>query len=236
MKQIKYIINQKNFMNIPGIPMAYWASANISNCFKKGLLIQNLFDVRKGADTGENGTFLRHWYEISKELFYCFNKNEDTWVSYAKGGEFHRWYGNNDYVILWQNNGYALKHSKANLRSQHMYFKRTITWSALSSGSSSFRANYAEGLFDSAGSSMMPLNNDYFYVLAVMNTKISDKIFDILNPTINYGAGTVGMFPLILNHIFKGVIEKYSKENVDLSKQDLDSFETSWDFKKHPLI
>lgn len=101
--------------------------------FKNGEPIAKLFDVKKGADTGDNSKYLRFWWEVKSISFYAFS-NSKKWVPYAKGGEFRRWYGNKEYVIYWDNNGYELKHSKANLRSPQMYFKKTITWSAISSG------------------------------------------------------------------------------------------------------
>ena len=233
MENLKYEMSLESFNLIPGNPFAYWINSKYINSFKNGIKLVNLFDVRKGADTGDNNRFLRLWFEVNSNHCNIFSKC-DKWVSYAKGGDFRRWYGNKEYVVFWENNGEALKSVKANLRSPHLYFKKTITWSALTSGGSSFRINDSKGLFDSAGSSMLPNNERFNYVLGVLNSKVSDSIFDILNPTLNYGAGTIGLFPLI--EVQNKKVDFIVDEQINISAKDWNSFETSWDFKKHPLI
>lgn len=229
----KYEFNQNTFNLLPSSCFNYWISNSMINIFRNGKAISNIFEVKKGADTSDNDRFLRMWFEIDKNDFSELTSTYN-WVPYSKGGEFRRWYGNKEYVVYWANNGYDLKHSKANLRSPQMYFKDTITWSAISSGLSSFRYNDALGLFDSAGSSMEPQNEIFYYVLAMMNSKVATVILKNLNPTLNYGAGTVGTFPMIYSN--NSFIEILSNDNTAISKQDRDSFEISWEFKKHPLI
>lgn len=231
---LEYCFDKEKINFIPTYQISYWLSDAMLSIFKNGEPIAKLFDVKKGADTGDNSKYLRFWWEVKSISFYAFS-NSKKWVPYAKGGEFRRWYGNKEYVIYWDNNGYELNHSKANLRSPQMYFKKTITWSAISSGKSSFRVNDAMGLFDSAGSSMLPNNDIFDYVLAVMNSKVATIILDNINPTLNYGAGSIGLFPL-LKISNPTVINSLTASSVKISKQDWDSFETSWDFKKHPLI
>lgn len=231
--QIRYEFNQNTFNLLPSFCFNYWITKSMITVFKIGKSISTLFDVKKGADTGDNEKYLREWFEIKQNDFSEFSTSK-TWVPYVKGGDFRRRYGNKEYVVYWKNDGYDLKHSKANLRSPQLYFNKTITWSAISSGLSSFRYNDALGLFDSAGSSMKPQDNIFNYVLCMMNSKVATTILMNLNPTLNYGAGTVGTFPMILSD--NPTIDNYSIQNRTISKEDWDSFETSWGFKKHPLI
>ena len=236
-----YETNQNNFEKIPGSPIAYWASDNVIKAFQQKS-IGELFPVKKGCDTGNNNKYLRFWFEIVFNQLGLFKKNgdeiindNDKWVPYDKGGEFKRWYGNNLYVIYWYNDGFDLKNSKANIRSKHLFFKNHITWSAVTSSQFSARYSNYGSIFDSAGSSMFP-QNLYFY-LGYVNTKLINEVLKCINPTLNYGAGTIGKIPSIsyAEPINTKVIHLV-KENIDISKSDWDSFETSWDFEKHPFI
>jgi len=234
-KKIQYKMCAETFTQIPGRPIAYWLSKPMLNVFKNGTQLVQSFDVRKGADTGDNDKYLRFWWEVPSQKTSIFSKNDD-WVPYVKGGEYRKWYGNKEYVIFWKNNGEDLKKSKANLRSPHLYFKKTITWSALTSSKCSFRINDSLGLFDSAGSSMIPPSDKFNYILGLMNSNLADKILEIINPTLNYGAGSIGSFPLINpKEEDKSVINFIVDQNIKLSKEDWDSDETSWDFLYHKL-
>ena len=121
------------------------------------------------------------------------------------------------------------------IRNEDKYFLDSITWSALTAGTSSFRYSDYGALFDSAGSSMFPKTATY-YILGLLNTKIVDEILNIINPTLNYGAGTIGNIPIIMNVQHRNNIENITQENISLSKADWNSFETSWDFERHPLV
>ena len=165
------------------------------NCFAKGKMLGELVPVKKGMDTGNNKKFLRFWFEVNKNKLNFFNK-KFKWVSYDKGMEYRKWYGNNYYVVNWENDGYELKHSKANLRSKHLYFKKSITWSALSSSNTSFRYSPHETIFDSAGSSLFP-KEDMFFYLGLLNCDITQFIVGMINPTLNYGAGSIANVPVI---------------------------------------
>lgn len=121
------------------------------------------------------------------------------------------------------------------IRSEDKYFQNSITWSALTAGTSSFRYSDYGALFDSAGSSMFPADK-WKYILAILNTKVSNEIFAVINPTLNYGAGSIANMPVIIVEEKGKNIEELSGECVEISQTDWDSFETSWDFKKHPLV
>ena len=238
---IKFQAKQKDFEKIPGSPIAYWVSDKVREIFENKL-IGNLFPVKKGADTGNNDLFLKMWNEINfkKSGVNIGTEKEKKefkgkWVPYNKGGEFRKWYGNLEYFINWENDGYDLKNSKANLRSPQLYFKDGITWNALSSSKTSARKS-TNSIFDSAGSSMFPKKEEIEYYLAFMNSKIVDYLLKILNPTLNYGAGTISNLPDVNNKNYTEVIKNKSQQNIDISKEEWDSRETSWDFEKLSLI
>ena len=231
----RYITEQSNFYKIPGSPVAYWASESLLNCFCEGKGLGDMLPVKKGADTGDNNKFLRLWFEINNMNFSCFI-NTDRWVPYAKGGDFRKWIGNNNYVINWFDNGCELKKSKANLRSPQLYFKKSITWSAVSTARPNFRFNDKLGLFDSSGSSLFPNEENINYILGLLNTEVINEILNFINPTINYGAGSIANIPVIMDDSKKDYVEILVKNNINLSKSDWDSFETSWDFERNPLV
>ena len=227
-----YTSSAANFSKIPGSPIAYWCKANIIRVFENCELLGDLIPTKKGMDTGNNDYFIKLWYEINFDKFDCIYHSK-KWVPYDKGGNYRKWYGNNDYVVNWENDGYELKNSKANLRSQNLYFKKSITWNALSSADTCFRASMYNGTFDSAGSSMFPETN-FEYCLGLMNSVQTQYFLKIINPTLNYGAGSIAKTPIIFseNEDIKNIVI----QNINSSKLDWDSFETSWDFKIHPLV
>ena len=232
---------QKDFEKIPGSPIAYWVSDKIREIFEKKL-IGNLFPVKKGADTGNNDLFLKMWHEVNIRksgltlgIEEAKKKFTGKWVPYNKGGEFRKWYGNLEYFINWENDGYDLKNSKANLRSPQLYFRDGITWNALSSSKTSARKS-ANSIFDSAGSSMFPQKEEIGYYLAFMNSKIVDYLLKILNPTLNYGAGTISNLPDTDIKKHKEIIKNKSQQNISISKEEWDSRETSWDFERLSLV
>lgn len=230
-----YLAIQENFSKIPGSPVAYWVSENFVRAFEKGELLGNLIPVKKGMDTGDNDYFLKMWFEVSFDKVDLLNHSK-KWIPYDKGGNFRRWFGNNEYVVNWENDGFELKKSKANIRSKHLYFKNSITWNALSSANTCFRFSMYKGSFDSAGSSMFPTDELINLYLGLMNTNLVQYYLSVINPTLNYGAGSISQIPVILSNEYRSLITKLVKENISLSKTDWDSFETSWDFERHPLI
>jgi len=230
----KYLIKQNNFESIPSNPIAYWIDESIINVFKKCEFLGNLVPVKKGMDTGNNNKFLRYWFEVSK-LKLNLSNNHKKWVPYDKGGNYRKWYGNNDYVVNWDNDGYELKNSKANLRSKHLYFKKSITWNALSSSKTCFRYSEFESIFDSAGSSLFPEKHLNYY-LGLLNSKQTQLFLDIINPTLNYGAGSMANVPVILNEEKIDLVNQLVEKNIEISKKDWDDYEISWNFKKHPFI
>jgi len=237
---IGFFANGKKFLQIPGNITAYWVSKSLENVFANPLL-GNLAPVKKGIDTGENDRFLRYWFEVNflKIGINCFSSLAFAskfykWAPHDKGGEFRKYYGNKEWIVNYENSGEELKKSKANLRSPTLFFNKAITWGSLSSGNISFRLSDYGAISNTAGSSLFPKESDLVYYLGLLNSKVVQKIVDILSPTLNYSAGPISMIPTLYKKNIS--IERMTEELVQLAKADWDSFETSWDFNKHPLI
>lgn len=242
-------VSQKNFEKIPGSPIGYWVSEKMLNCFNAKDNIGNIANPRKGLATTDNKRFLRHWSEISFQFLGIGFKNkkdaEDSfckWFPLNKGGEFRKWYGNNYMVVNWYHDGAEMKEAiiktykggsyTKEIRSEDKYFKDCITWNALTSGTPSFRYSNYGALFDSAGSSMFPKEEQICPLLGILNSPIAKLFFDIINPTLNYGAGTIGSLPIVDIHID----EKLVSQNISISRSDWDAHETSWDFQRNELL
>lgn len=235
-----YETNQNNFEKIPGSPIAYWASDNfIKSIATSKTLADNAYSFQ-GIITGNNKYFLRLWHELkfSRVKLGLSNKEkyeyDNVWVPYNKGGEFRRWFGNNNFVLKWENKGQKL--TRARTENIDYYFNEGVTWSFITSGKFSARYFQEGALWDVSGSSIFATKSISVYIIcALMNSKIAQKFFDITNPTINYQVMNIIALPYKCNNKEKE-IDNYSKECIDISKSDWDSFETSWDFEKHPFI
>lgn len=240
-----YICKESSFKKLPGNIIAYWISDKMKSVFDNNKVLGEIAHVKKGMDTGENEKYLRIWHEVSNiKIGFKLSSGEDTikfnkkWVPYNKGGSFRKWYGNNTFIINWENNGSSLKNSKrANLRSIQLYFKESLTWTLIGNGNGlSLRYSPKGHIFDSNGSSIFSSELIY-YILSLCLSNVGKEIFKILSPTLAFNIGDVAKFPLInVDKLLLNNINKYSKTNIDISKKDWDSFETSWDFKTHPLI
>jgi len=234
---------QESFSKIPGSPIAYWLSDKFIKAFEKGVLLGMLADSKQGIATADNNRFLRLWYEVENiSTKYDAENQSDAelsnkkWFPYNKGGEFRKWYGNNDYVVNWENNGSELRNFKKSvLRNPNYYFKECFSWSLVSSSVAAFRYKPKGHIFDVAGMSCFSDRN-LEYLLALCNTNVVMEILKVIAPTINYQCGDIANIPVIMDEAKKERIELFAKENIQTSKTDWDSFETSWDFRKHPLV
>jgi hypothetical protein len=239
---------QDNFEKIPGAPVAYWVSENFTNAFINGTPLCEKAISRNGMKTGENDRFVRLWFEINVEKFKCDAidthtavKSRAKWFPYNKGGEYRKWYGNNEYVVNWENEGQEIfKNAKQDKRNVQDYpaelkFSPSGSWGLISSGSPSFRYKQ-NNLSDIAGMSFYASRNDVLYYLAFCNTPIAKMMLQVLAPTINYQAGDIGRLPLYVLREKFAIITGIVKNNITLSRCDWDSFETSWDFSVHPLV
>jgi hypothetical protein len=240
-KLFYYNKSSKDFDLIPQTPIAFWASDKAYKAFKLKL-IGDAFSVKKGMDTGgNNDLFLRFWHEVERDKISYISKSHEAfvnsqkkWAPYNKGGDYRKWYGNNLIIINWENSGKLVKDSKSNLRSPQLYFMDGITWSAVSSRGFSSRITRHGAIFDSAGSSMFPNSiNEQNHILAVLNSKPSTYFMGMINPTINFGSGTVSKIPYL--DVDSKVIN-ISLKNQEISKKDWKSNEFSWEFEKSPLL
>lgn len=234
------IYDCSSFFNIPGAPLAYWASNRVFDCFSHGT-IENIEPPRFGMSTSNNDRFVRLWYEVSYAKFarpaHSFDDVEKSkkWFPYNNGGDFRRWYGNNFDVVNWEQDGKEIKDfGRAAIRNAKFYYQTGITWTSISSAKISVRAFGYGFLFSSAGFCIFT-DKCREFLLALMNSKVSQLFLTILAPTLNFNVGDIAKIPVI-GRVDNEVIAGITEYNISLSKQDWDSFETSWDFKKHPLI
>lgn len=242
-------VEQKNFEKIPGCAMGYWMSEKLKVAFNNSNLEKEA-TPKKGLATTDNARFLRIWHEVnSNKIGINFKNKNDAinsnkkWFILNKGGGYRKWYGLNGIVINWYNDGSEIKDAiikrynggsyTKEIRSENRYFTDCLTWSALSSDKLSARYSDYGALFDSAGSSMFPTENS-LYILAFVNSYVAEYIISVLNPTVNYGAGVMGKLPLIKTN--NENIKQNASENIEISKFDWDSHETSWDFQRNELL
>lgn len=241
----RYTAKQENFSKIPGSPVAYWVSENFVRAFEKNNL-KNHVNAVKGLDTCDNDTFTRMWYEIERRKLSLEKKDTietftHKWYPYCKGGGYSKWYGFMERVVNWENDGAILrnlrdKNGKIKSRPQNIryYFKEGLTWSTITSYKLSLR--YMNNCIFGGGGSAMFCNDKLYYYLGFINSCVTEYALSLLNPTLNFLVGDILSLPIIEDEINVLPIEKLVKENVNISKNDWDSFETSWDFEKHPLI
>lgn len=246
----RFIVNQKKFDIIPGSPIAYWASETIFSLFAKATPIVSRLKPCQGLATGDNGRFLRFWWEIStQKACYTATSSEEAlkshkkWFPYNKGGEYRKWYGNYDYLVNWENDGYEIKHfvnDKGKLRSRPQntksYFLPNISWSKISSGIIAFRFKPSGTIYDVAGPSIFGNLEVLKYTLGYMNSSVTLKLAEIMSPTINYEVGQIASYPLKIEETQFSTVKTIVDDCIRISKQNWDSFETSWDFKCSPLL
>ena len=235
----KYMTPIDTFLELPGIPMVYWIDESIKRLFEN-TPADNAISLREGIHTGKNELFLRNWQEISYEKLVLNAKSEQdvdalgTWVPYNKGGTYRKWYGNNELVI-----GFDKVHRDAMARlsghvrpSQSLYFKEGGTWSALASGNFGLRY-YPEGfLFDSKG--QVAVGEKAKEIIGLFNLKVYQEMADMLMPTLDYKCGDVKKLPYC--HVHNAEFLNICNDCINLAKEEYDSYETSWNFKKHPLV
>ena len=247
-----YERSTNNFSEIPGSPVAYWVSAQVRNAFANNPLIEDVLETRNGMSTTNNNLFLKMWFEpcIEKCGFGSFTatsakESSKKWFRYNKGGEFRRWYGNNDYVVNWENDGEKLKkyvserygsYSKE-IRSEDRYFYESITWSGVTSSQTGFRFSSQGAIFDSGANGLFADETRILkYTLGFLNTKLVVDFVKCKNPTINTGSGTIGKLPIRIQDDKIQYVNTIVDECIEQSKTDWDIFETSWDFQHHPLL
>lgn len=244
------------FKQIPGTPIAYWASDAMIEAFG-GHSIRDEAFAGIGMRTGDNARFLRLWHEVglSDMVTGCCSAEEQInsgarWVPYNKGGNFRRWYGNNDYVVNWFNNGEEIKaNTKAvypelgddlgwKISNERFYFKPGLTWTGVTSGLFNCRLYHRGFIFDSGANGLFSTKElGVSYLSALLNSSVAASAFSFLNPTLNFGAGTVNNMPVIRPSASDySIVEDLAHRCFDASEADYNSFETSWDFSHNPLV
>lgn len=220
---------QDDFKKIPGSPIAYWISEKVREIFENSKRLSDFSEIGKGLDTGDNNRFLRLWFEITL--------TKDKWIPCQKGGPFRKWYGNNEFVINWENEGYELKKSSnSNLRNSHNYFKSGLTWTRVSSSTTAFRFFQEGQIFESTGPCLFPKEISLFGILCFLNSKVTLKILKFLAPTLDFQSGHISTIPILNIDWNDDRLQNISHNCIEIAKSDWDAYEISWDFSQNPLI
>ena len=235
-------VSTDNFSKIPGSPVAYWVSEAVYHAYTLYPALGDIAAPRKGNSTSDNNRFLRLWHEIDIDTinFGCEKITREIslirrWFPYNKGGGYRKWYGFNDYVIDWYDDAAAIRSIKTAVIANYQYFMEPgLTWSTLTSGNFSIRKFGKGFIFDNGGCCIFNLAEKSSFILGLLNSNVFKYIFGQLNPTLNFQSGEVAKFPIIYNE--SAEINALVNRNVSLSIEEYNSFETSWDFKKNPLI
>ena len=239
-----YRRNADTFKQIPGTPIAYWASESIGKAFTNGCALSSVARPLQGMATGDNDTFLRLWWEIARSGFIidadseaAFRERDGSYCPHNKGGSFRRWYGNQDYVLRFDNeNADQLKQLGNHLPSRSFYFRKGVSYSDLTSGLFSARKCGANATFDTTGPVAFPKASQANVVVGLFNSTVFQALCDLRCTGLHYSNGTLATMPFLLHEDYRGSINELVMESVHVSKLDWDSFETSWDFKRHPLL
>lgn len=245
-----YEANQTNFIKIPGSPISYWVSNNAFTICSNEPIFEKFATTRAGMITGDNNKFIRLWHEIScSTMGIGYRSRNDAvlskrkWFPYNKGGDYRKWYGNNEYVVNWENDGFYMRNYKddkgkipAHAFNLEYIFKENITWSSLSSYK--FAARYTDYgfLYDASGSFADVKTENLYYSLAFLCSEVTLFYLSAMNPTLNFQKGNISSLPFILDVERRGVVTDLAKKCINISRNDWDSFENSWNFQKHPLV
>lgn len=235
----RFNAKQDNFSKIPGSPVAYWTGSNFYENYSYPR-ISDFAEVITGMTIGDNNKYLRLWYEpqknkisIGKESMNDVDLKFAYWIPYSKGGLRRNWYGNYEYVVNWSKKD-NFNRSKTTL--QHLYLREAVTWPFITSGDFSARILPKGFLWDVAGSPcFFKSESDRLYALAFLCSNAANFILRVVNPTINVQAIDISQMPLIIKDSKEKIINLATK-CISISRTDWDSFETSWDFKRHPLV
>lgn len=251
-KKNYYYIEQEKFDEIPGRAILYWISDNLRNAFKNNKKFGDFYLTRVGLQTSDNNRFVRQWYEVDyTKIGFNYNNREEAklsnkkWFPYNKGGDYRKWYGNNEAVVNWENDGAEIREynnylnssrtSKIGIANQEYYFKKGITWSIF--GFENFGVRYKDNgfIFDTSGASTFPKEEKLFYAIGYLCSNVAFKFLSLLAPTVNFQVGNIASLP------YKEIdntenIDALVKENILICKNEWDMKEISWDFLSHPLI
>lgn len=247
----RYTFNQKDFRKINGSPIAYWASEKIIHCFEVGVKLGDLVSPKVGLQTGDVKRFTRKWFEVSiDKVGFNSISHEDAynsgnkWFPINNGGEYKKWYGNNEDIVNWENNGEEIVsfvdangRQKSRPQNVDFYFQSGATWSAISSSNFSLRYFPRGYLFSNAGMAIFGENSKISIVTALLNSKVSKLLLSVINEGLNFNQGDVVRVPILnISDKHNKIITENFYRCIEISKDDWDSYELSWDFTKHPLL
>lgn len=250
--EMRYSNNLCHVKNIPGMPIAYWLSDKFSSIFDLEPL-REYASACIGMRTGDNGRFLRFWHEVEGQKV-CYDarsseeaeQSEKKWFPYNKGGEFRKWYGNNEYLVNWEHDGEEIKENTRKvypqlgdnlgwkISNERYYFQEGITWTVVTN-KVCFRRYYNGHIFSNSGQAVVcEYPNRIEYLLGLLNSKVAEKVLHTISPTLGFESGYVNKIPVILQE--SSDIDSIVRECIELSKDDWNAFENSWEFNRHPLI
>ena len=246
-------VAQDEFKKIPGSPLAYWVSERVGEVFKEGTLLGEIVDVKQGLATADNNQFLRRWHEVDQGKCSYHSKSRDAaaqsgkkWFPYNKGGEFRKWYGNQEYLVNWEHDGRAIRafgtenggRARSAVRNTEFYFSPSVTWSFVSSSYFGVRYSDAGAVFDVGGSSAFPFERDHLWVTGFLCSKQVYEFMRVMNPTLNFQVGNVAKLPILreLVHDHQLAIEKVVKLLILHTRTDWNAYERSWNFESLPIL
>lgn len=250
----RFSVSSYNFLKIDGAPIAYWISKRVFNAFSVGQLLTSIASPKQGIATTDNNRFVRAWNEVdfSNIGFGYDSKGASTsgikWFPINKGGEYRKWFGNNEFVVNYQFDGKEIKENVLRkypylktpdfvVKNQSYYFKENGTWSAITSGKLSVRYSPQGFIPSNAGMAVFEQNDKLFYIIALLNSKCTTEVLiKSINESLNYNAGDIERLPVIISNKYQTEIESLVKECIGISKTDWDSLEVSWDFEYHPYL
>jgi len=253
----RYIVESVEFQKIPGSPVAYWVGDNFRNVFRVHPKLGSIGELKQGLATADNLEFVRFWHEVDQLLIGFNFKDTNTakenvfkWFPYNKGGTFRKYYGNNEYIVNWHDNGRDIKQDKLNKLSEgkclasnskpkntKYYFRMGITWGLITSGSTSFRLAEEGYIFDVGAHKLFFEDETLFNpTLCFLNSKVCEYICKVVNPTLNLSSGVMENIPLAIQPLKSIQLSSDGKKLTELSRLDWDNYERSWDFQSFPLL
>ncbi|WOQ17831.1 Eco57I restriction-modification methylase domain-containing protein [Raineyella sp. W15-4] len=246
----RYEVSQVDFAAIPGAPIVYWLSEKMRGSFTAGKPLGEVANLRQGLATADNNRFLRQWWEVSgsRTAFASTSREEAAasgarWFPYNKGGEFRKWYGNQEHVVNWENDGAEIRtfgtedggRPRSRAQNTDTYFSPSVSWSKVSSGAPAFRAYPSGFIYDVAGTSIfVTTSQERAGLLSFTNSQVAFEQLAAIAPTLNYEVGQVAGLPVADASAEDGV--SLAAEAIDVARSDWDSFETSWGFVRNPLV
>ena len=239
---LMFEVDQQEFAQIPGSPIVYWLPEAVLNTFNEGKPLSEIAQPRQGLATADNNRFVREWWEVSQnrislncDSLQSAAASGAKWFPYNKGGDFRKWYGNQEFVVNWANDGQELKDFKPRsvLRNPSHYFKPSVSWSKISSGAPAFRLFPLGFVFDVAGTSIFVNPNHLAKIAAIMNSSTIYTLLTAIAPTLNFEVGQIATLPI---HQFNDDSDENTEALRDISKADWDSDERSWNFQTCMLL